>query len=331
MGNINNNLYFKRTVLRFLSLLFIFLYQEDFLFSKEKEGINQYTITEILRVKTGSGLDNIGLITTSEANPEGPMSFFVNNNEEIYILDQINSRIQVFKDKKRIKTIPLPSKSFIDIDLTPEGNIALLDNYDKKAIFVIDSEGKIINTAQLEGSKIYWPGYVTEIYTIYNHDKYSGIWAYLGDRSVRLASLDGTPYGDRLSVSGNLSVDGKNQLRAEKIGDATIVVYRSKDMSKNWDEFKIFLNTFIDHIITVNNDSKGRIYIGLYSPDIPYNRNLVVILDEEGKEIAQVKLVFQKKPHEIKRSLRINPDGHIYQMLLDDKDIVIKKYDWKGR
>lgn len=55
--------------------------------------------TDIVNVKFGSDPDDIGIITPKEANPEGPMSFALGDKGEIYILDQVNSRIQCFREK----------------------------------------------------------------------------------------------------------------------------------------------------------------------------------------------------------------------------------------
>lgn len=76
-----------------------------FLFSFNTQYEEKTKEREILNVNQGSGEDEIGVITPSEANPEGSMSFAIDKNEEIYILDQLNRRIQVFREKK-IKTIP---------------------------------------------------------------------------------------------------------------------------------------------------------------------------------------------------------------------------------
>lgn len=63
----------------------------------------------------------------------------------------MNKRVQVFKEGKRIKTIPIPLNTFVDIDVTPDSKIVLLDNLVKKSVYILDSEGKTLNIIPLEG------------------------------------------------------------------------------------------------------------------------------------------------------------------------------------
>ncbi|MEJ5349942.1 MAG: hypothetical protein WHS46_14785 [Desulfosoma sp.] len=88
-----------------------------------KNNPSKVTMVEVVRAKFGSGPNDIGVITPSEANPEGPMSFALGANGEIFILDQTNSRIQVFKGGKRIRTISMPLKTLWDIDVLSDARI----------------------------------------------------------------------------------------------------------------------------------------------------------------------------------------------------------------
>ena len=141
----------KKRVIYFL-LIFLFFSGTKY----EEIKINE---REILNVNQGTGENEIGVITPSEANPEGPMSFAIGKNEEIYILDQLNKRIQAFKEKK-IKTISIPGKTFKDIELISDDKILLLDTEFKKSVCVIDNEGKIIKIIKLKGKLI--PLYLDE-------------------------------------------------------------------------------------------------------------------------------------------------------------------------
>lgn len=284
--------------------------------------------TDVVRVKFGSGPDDIGIITPEEANPEGPISFALGSKGEIYILDQVNQRVQVFKEGKRINTIPILSNTFIDIALIQNGKIALLDNLVKKSVYILDSKGKILNIVPLEGRLIPNAAEVTKVMYIKN-GKFAGIWVSVGDRSIRIAMADGSSHAERISVPGLFSSDGTRLIRAEKFGDATAVIYRSKKESfSQWEpEITVFFNMYIIHLFGIWDDKSGRLYLRATLED-KNNKllNTIVILNLEGKELKRVNLFVQKMPHEIHRSIRVSSDGHIFQMALDKKGVFVRRY-----
>ena len=51
----------------------------------------------------------------------------------------------------------------------------------------------------------------------------------------------------------------------------------------------------------------------------------MVILNPEGQEIGRISLFVQERPHEISHPLRVSPEGHIFQLALDDIDNSIDK------
>ncbi len=287
----------------------------------------EVSITEVVRAKFGSGPNDIGILTPKEASPEGPMSFTIGEKGEIYILDQVNSRIQCFKGGKRIKTIPIPLDTFMDIALTQDGKIILLDNAIKKSVYILDSEGKTLNIIPLEGRLIPYGPEVTQIMYV-KRGKFAGIWAILGDRSVRIAMPEGTMDTNRISVPGRFSSDGRRLIRAEIIGDATAVIYRSKqDSLSQWEpEITLFFNMYIGNLMGIWDDKSGRIYLAAALEDKNKWFNTVLVLTPEGKELKRVNLFVQKMPHEIYHSVRVSEEGYIFQMALDDGGAFIKRY-----
>ncbi|MGB9698789.1 MAG: hypothetical protein ACPL5I_05330 [Thermodesulfobacteriota bacterium] len=311
--------------------------------SKQKAGkyIAKIRTIDVVRVKFGSGPDQIKVTTPSEANPEGPMSFALGTNGEIYILDQLNSRIQVFKDGKRIRTIPIKEKEaidFKDIDFIQENKIVLLKRFyvagcEKTSLYVIDATGNILNTIPLEGKLISDSGLVTEILVI-RKGKFAGIWVIVDNRSVRIASLDGTA-SERISVPGKLSLNGRRIFNMKKIGDITAVIYRSQEDSlAHWDpECIVHFDMAIVHLLGVWDDQKSRIFLGAFleNGDEKGKRkyaNEVVVLSPELREMGRIKLLVQKVPHEIWRYIRVSPHGHIYQMFVDKQEVVVRKYEF---
>ncbi len=320
-----------RIVIALTLFLSFFLNIEESIASEQK--VKKKTVkvssTDVVRAKFGSGPDDIGILTPKEGNCEGPMSFTISEKGEIYILDQVNSRIQCFKGGKRIKIIPIPSDTFMDIALTQDGKIILLDNAIKKSVYILDSEGKTLNIIPLEGRLIPYGPEVTEILYV-KRGKFAGIWAILlEDRSVRIAMPEGTTVTERIGVPGRFLSDGRRLIRAEIIGDATVVIYRSKqDSLSQWEpEITLFFNMYIGNLMGIWDDKSGRIYLAAALEDNNKWFNTVLVLTPEGKELKRVNLFVQDMPHEIHRSVRVSPDGRIFQMALDKADVFIRRYE----
>lgn len=326
-----------RDILNYVISCAIFICVFSFLNGAESSNLKKDLIKveekEILRAQFGSGSDQIGVLTPSEANPEGPMSFALGKDEEIYILDQINSRIQVFKDGKKINSIRLKKDiRFKDIALTPDNKIVLLESFygtgrEKTSIHILDSNGKTINVIPLEdGSLIPNSGEVVGIHLV-NEGKFSGIWADLWERSVRVASLKGESV-QRWGVPGKLSLNGRRVFYAKRLGDITAVIFLSeKDSLSRWEpEIMVYFENFLDQFLGIWVDQKERIYFGVL---LEKNKSLIpvmVIFSPEGKELGRLKLFDQKMPHEVWKSIRVSPEGNIFQMALDEKGVFVRKY-----
>lgn len=283
---------------------------------------------EILRLKPGSSVDTIGISTPSEANPEGPMSFDLGEKGEIYVLDQVNKRVQVFLGSSWLRSLPLPQGGvFMDLAVLPGGGVALLDTSAKKSVFILNKEGSLESVLPLEGRGIPSAQEVTGIY-VRTQGKWSGLWADLGGRSVLTADLEGRPDPRRISVPGTLSADGRRLLRAEKIGNSKVVVYRSEeDRFSRWEEMHVAVQMFVENVWEVTEDAESRIWLvlGLLDErDKP--RGMVMVLDRQGKTMGKISLCNTEMPHEIHRPLRITPGSDVLQMGLDKRGFFLKRF-----
>jgi len=283
---------------------------------------------EVLRLRLGSSLDEIGISTPSEASPEGPMSFDLGEKGEIYVLDQLNNRVQVFAGGSRVRSLGIPKEGvFTDLAVLPGGRLALLDNSVKKCVFILDKEGALACSVPLEGRGIPSAQEVVGIY-VQAQGKLSGIWADLGGRSVLTADLEGRPDPRRISVPGTLSADGRRLLRAEKLGDTQVMIYRSEEERfSQWREIQISVQGLVESIMGVREDLESRIYLTLGlldEKDRPVG--MVMILDQQGRSLGSIDLCSQEMSHEMHRWLRITPQGQILQMGLDRRGFFLKKF-----
>jgi hypothetical protein len=281
---------------------------------------------EVLRKPIGAGSEQIGCDTPEDGDPVGPMSFAVAADETIYVLDQVNARVQVYRNNSHLRSLPLPSQDAIDIDVTSSGSVLVLDNLLDKALFIIDgSSGAVLQKIDLEGKNIAYAPAVTGIF-FRPSGEYAGIWAEIEDRAVLIAKVDGSADPDRISVPGLLTARGDKLVRAEIIGDITVMVYRSTEKFSEWNESSVEFDALVVHLPVLAVDLSENAYLGAFLSDDQVTKNVVVKLNASGQELKRIDLPVQQREEEVYRSMRVDGQGRIYQMIVEENDVVIRRY-----
>jgi hypothetical protein len=276
---------------------------------------------EAVRAKLGNGPDEVG-----REQPFGPPSF----------VDSGNARIQVFKNNKRIKTIPLNlARAFpVDIDLLPDKKIVLMDNMIINMVFILDEKGRKLKEFKLAGGGVSDPATVNGVYVVNQGQSLDGIWVDNNGTSVRLADLKGNPDPDRPLVWGRFTLVYNRQMRADRAGDFTAQVDTS-DLgisASGYQEYPLTFDTYLHFILGLDADDNGHIYILTHHSEeskgkITDQKNIVTILSPNG-DIEKRFLIYFPHVSEIAyRSLRVSPDGKVYYMTLDDKGLCVRLYD----
>ncbi|MGQ9801362.1 MAG: hypothetical protein ACUVRL_06840 [Candidatus Saccharicenans sp.] len=281
---------------------------------------------EILRVRIGSGPEELGVITPEEANPEGPMSFAVGPGGEIYVLDQTNSRIQVFKDGRHLMTIPIPGAVFIYIELLPGGLIALLDDVVDKVIVILDQTGQVVRKVSLAQEEIPEPGGITGIYCR-TEGLWPGLLAQADSNSILLAGPEGCPASRIMTLPGILNWSGLRLLKLEMEGDRLAAVLKLDQSFQTWKKYRASFSLPVGRIYGIWEDEYENIYLAANIFHDKKEANEVVIFEPGGRELARISLAVSRSPHEINNPVRVTPDGSIYQLVLEDQSVVIRKYN----
>jgi len=278
---------------------------------------------EVVRAACGSGPDDVLNIVPQEAMAEGPNSFALGNNGEIYILDQVNSRIQVFRNKARIKTIPIPAgPDFRDISLTKDGKIALLDSEVKQSVFLLDADGTVLKVLPLAGRHVPDPLAVVSVWC-----RDDGIWVEVEGRSVRISDLAGTPDPNRVSVMGEFTYSGKRLAKVDIIGEVTAVVHISEENKSNlWKDFPLIFDMPIWGF-ECHSDQADNLFLVAYLVEKPRFAYVAVILDPAGNEKKRIIMDVGDIPGGAFHGFRVSPDGKIFKMELDEKGLAVWRYD----
>jgi hypothetical protein len=289
----------------------------------------------VFKTPWGSGPTELGHIIPEEASPEGPMSFAIDNSGAIFVLDQVNKRVQVFgKTGEHIKTIPLLSYTCSDIDIGKSGNLFILDQWTGKAVLLMDQEGNLLKKVELVGKGIAEVGGVWKMYS-----RKDGLWvSYLSYdyHLVRLCDASGEEDKERPMIDGILCRDGKHIIKSKVIGDITVTVTRSLLGKSSIDNYVVYFDIPVMHIDLLDMDKDGNIYLGVYlfeesiEEEPPYSieksHEVVVVLDSNGKEKKRIYMPMSTKAEEVRRSLRVTPDGTIYQLVIEEEGATMWRY-----
>lgn len=285
----------------------------------------------VLSAAWGSGPDDLGVATPSEANPEGPMSFALGADGTLFVLDQRNRRIQVFADGKRRRSLPLERETWIDLDAAPDGGLALLDAAPPGEVRLLAASGETRFSTPLEGKLIPRAAEVIQIQVV-PAGAWAGVWAVVNagqgpSRSVRLAGGDGSPL-PRVSVPGLFAADGDTLLDVAAEGDRALrVTVYEKGSFSNFRQVRV-ASGFIYAVRGVWRDRKGNFYvIAAVSAGQKAVREEVVVLGADLRERGRFPLPAQQAPHEVHRPFRVDPNGAVFQMIVGrDGRVRVRKF-----
>lgn len=134
-------------------------------------------------------------------------------------------------------------------------------------------------------------------------------------------------------MAGRPSWDGARILRAGKLGDIAVEIYRShKDGLAERETFTVTLDQCMEAIQCLDEDSKGRIQLALQllvdrdkaSQDVAM---AVLVIDEKGKVLKRMRLCTQGMPHEIYKPIKVSPEGKIVQMDFGTEGLFVRNFE----
>lgn len=330
-----------------INILFIFLIFIFSLFYSD-QGNGQTTTTlkigELIRKQKrevvfkaawGAGPGQLGRDDGQEAESTGPMSFAVDNSGRLFVLDQVNKRIQVYNSSgKYSKAIPIPTSFFSDIDIEQSGNLFLLDKDISKSIVLIDDTGKELKRLRLADLGISETGGVGGIYSRKN-----GLWVENDGISIRICDASGKPEKKRPRVKGVPAGDDNYFLEARKLGDITVSVIINT-MHRVVNNYDLYYQIPVLYFTVQEADKNGNLYIGVQLFEegdgpggrkgppfsIEDNHEVIVVTDDKGREKRRIYMPVSRTGLSINRSVRIAPQGAIYQLVLEDNEAVMWRY-----
>lgn len=285
----------------------------------------------LVRAAWGSAPGELGRSRPREGAPEAPMGLSIDARGRMHVLDQVNSRIQIFEPGKPPRVLPLPADTYQDIEALPSGGTAALDRLGTKTIAFYDASGELKHTVPIASAGVFDGGEVTGMFA-----RPDGVWIEVEHSAFRRVTLaDGTPDPEHLAIGGRLTPDGRSAVIAALQRPFNAVV-RADSIESGGAIFETTVTfpipIFMLHALEF--DGAGRIYLAanLVREDEapPYavleDREVVVVLAPNGSEIGRVEIAPPQGPDEQFRPIRVGEDGSIYQLVAGEEAATIEKY-----
>ncbi len=288
----------------------------------------------VLLLPWGSNAHEAGRLDGDESASEGPMSFAVTKAGEIYVLDQVNLRVLVFRrDGTQRRDIPIPASSYQDIEVTEGGLILLLDRLAHPSILVIDDSGRIVSENEVLGDGIPEGGGITAMFA-----RRDGVWLeYAHSYVVRVLDHE-------LRSSKRYAQPGR--IYEQGVANASAALDRSRGVASIWlsdpsgeitkTSAEISLGHPIARIVAIDSDATGHLHLFLHvvEPDAMDPRKValekVVGIRYDQRLVQTGKLT---SPHTITEweqfcEFRVTDAGAVYQMAFDSEGVRFYRWRW---
>ena len=279
---------------------------------KEIKFASDYKKEEILKLKYGNGPGEIGVDSLSDP-PNGPVCYYVNEKGDIYILDDINERIEVFSGKgeflksinyrKQMKYVGYPLKIAAD----REGNIYLLGvhrypDIKRATLIKIGGKGELKGKMDIPYSTFSSEGYYERSIVGINI-KIKGDHLIIEVKGAAVKSNPGEVMGyDFGSINGLFSRGSKGIRKRVIVRDG---MYRGKKVSSA----NYYYNTDINGNMYFTGMLGKSVYVYKYNGD--YLGRLII-----DEEIAYSSSMYTF----------VCDDGSIYNWYNDDHYLYMDKY-----
>ncbi len=283
---------------------------------------NKAKIEVVLKASWGDGPDQLGHRIPEEGAPEGPMAFTIDDQGRLYILDQVNKRVQIFENGKRVASLDLPADTFQDLELSAKGDVVVMDRLSQKSLSIYGPDGTELGQVPIEGTNVPEGGGTTGLFA-----KEDGLWVEVEhQRQVRVADADGNPDSQRPMLPGRFSADGQHLLMAARSGVNRVAIQirpAAQPQSPPILLAELAFPMAVMQIVALQSDTFGRVYLavqlmrqGARPPFGPGDLGeQIAILDAAGRELARLNLPVRTSPEEQFRPYRIGADGALYQLL----------------
>lgn len=265
----------------------------------------------------GSGEGAVSRRDANESDPEGPAAFAVGPHGRFFVLDQVAKRVVVLEaDGSFVQEIALPGPGFMDLEVTPDGGLVLLDRLITETVVVVDPAGGEFKSYGIAGPWIEHPGLVTALLL-----DASGVWLEYEHRfSVRILDQAVLPV-TRHRISGRPGQDGKSLVASRTQRGVRLDVLKADGAIETGHLFSHHLP--LERIVWLEESAEGGIWLVYHV--VRWDATRTYALEEflVGEQIVGAKSArrftapYRPSDWYQHRELGLMPDGSMVQMILD--------------
>ena len=287
----------------------------------------------VLRGPWGNGPGQFGRRAASEGTPEAPNSLSLGARGDVAVLDQVNRRVQRFRDGAFVGSIALPTEAAQDV-VTTADRTAVLDRLGDPSVTLFDAAGRPLRTVPLVGGAITEGGAVTGLFAAPD-----GLYAEREHRElVRLTDARGEPDPARTTLWGRPTRDGRSLLRAaitDRLrGVVTVSAAARATGAMDWSR-AVTLDGLVLHLTLLDGDRRGRAYLGAVvaresAGSLVDAHTLVVRFDPTGAPDGTLRLPAPPEADELFRPLAIDDDGRVFALSPGPDGLALVEYTFPG-
>lgn len=277
--------------------------------------------TVILTTKIGNGKGEINYSDSMQGGGEGPEAFTVTDDDTIYIVDNVNKRVNLYQDGKFIYDIDTPYIVYVRSIVVSQEMIFLMD-YDAGKIYVIDMKGNLVQDIALPDdmeSYLMQKLYVSEDGNVwlYYENNYSGNISKGINYSYLVSDMAS---GKKTCLEGFTKNKG-NTYTVDMEGTNSASINSNSNI-------KLTTNELLGNLQILDVDNNDCLYVDLFEQidtSIVFGEYTVrKYLGDKCLGIASIDLEnYYFMPNNV---LEISEDGGLYQIkCFDDRIQVIRK------
>jgi hypothetical protein len=287
----------------------------------------------VLKAKWGGEKGQFGRKRDPESNPESPMAIAAGAGGRFAIVDQVNGRIQRYKDGQLEGEIKLAGDTVQDIALGAGGETIVLDRLVQGAVQVYGPDGQLFTEVNLGQAGISKGGGVTGVFA-----DAGGIYVESDhDKLTRISNADGSSDPDHGQLAGRPTRDGRLLISAslisKSLGQAQVEAFDRKTGQRRWGT-PVSFGSPLWHLLLLDSDAVGNIYLGADigdedpNPPYPITNERVVIqrLSATGELTGSITVPPLSQPDESFRPITVGDDGSIYVMAGGDDGLEVTRY-----